>query len=349
MDKRLCILFAILTQLHSCSTQMASAFIQGQGIDNVSPAFGGSSMGTGSRARQVPWAAGASRISLQSIPQSQRTPIHVPSTAVEMNNLNNHNNNAAILQALKSLQQHIQDFQQPQGLPTIQPAASIHQSSNVVPMPTYQQMDSAQVPQQVPQSHTRFQLRNNGGVTTEPFLGMIPRMGRIDNQFAMLMSGLSPVSNLMYRMNPMASVMGGMPPIAPVMSGLQSPMGNMGMGMGMPFMSYDTMEDIFFDPDYPDPMRVVPFAQPVAGVAAAGALSTVATPQLRQTNDIGLNSVLTPISSGSPMSLDPGTPVGQAAVTMAPVTGADLSIISSALQAALSRIQNGNTHQGVLG
>jgi len=90
------------------------------------------------------------------------------------------------------------------------------------------------------------------------------------------------------------------------------------MGMGMPFMSYDTMEDMILDPDRPDINR--------AGIAAAAGAAAGAAAAQR---------------SAAVSATNPAVEAFKAKGSASPATGAaatDPAVLQSALQAALARV-----------
>ncbi|KAH3865487.1 uncharacterized protein LOC127867076 [Dreissena polymorpha] len=155
-------------------------------------------------------------------------------------------------------------------------------------------------------------------------------------------------------------MMGAMDP----MSAMMGAMGGMGMGamaMGMPFMSYDTLEDML---DLPD-RRMMPG---VATGVAAGA--SVATGSMMP-SVAGVPGVPNPaglVSAGIPQSALPAPvvsaavqPIGSGAHAASSTShgtsstgGINPSVIASALQTALSRVQQrgataGNNNNQILG
>ncbi|KAH3865490.1 hypothetical protein DPMN_028529 [Dreissena polymorpha] len=160
-------------------------------------------------------------------------------------------------------------------------------------------------------------------------------------------------------------MMGAMDP----MSAMMGAMGGMGMGamaMGMPFMSYDTLEDML---DLPD-RRMMPG---VATGVAAGASVATGSMMPSVAGVPGVPNAAGLVSAGIPKSAFPA-PVVSAAVQpigsgahAAPSTsvlshgtsstgGIDPSVIASALQTALSRVQqrgatagNNNNYNQILG
>lgn len=146
--------------------------------------------------------------------------------------------------------------------------------------------------------------------------------------------------------NPMAmGMMGGMNPMMGMMGGPMGMMGGhmgmmggpMGMGMGMPFMSYDTMEDLFLDPDRPDPrVRRPPMGAAAAAVAASSAAAASAS--------MARAASAQPVAAAQPsVDVAPSVGVAQPAQTSSTAGGApavDQSLITSALQTALSRVQS---------
>jgi hypothetical protein len=151
-------------------------------------------------------------------------------------------------------------------------------------------------------------------------------------------------------------MMGAMNPMAAMMGPGMGPMG-MGMGMGMPFMSYDTFEDTFIDPDTPSRPMVAPGAAMASAAAAsrlgagmtAGAVgAAISAPSLPVTGQaaspasVGLGSASVPVAGTSS-----GVPAPQAPLAAGGVSASQVnpSVIQSALQTALSRVQQRQTAQ----
>ena len=127
-----------------------------------------------------------------------------------------------------------------------------------------------------------------------------------------------------------------------MMGGGMGMMGNPMMGMGMPFMTYDTMEDLLLDPDRPDMRLRGP--GPMAGAAVAGAAARAASVRaasaaLPRPTVGGATSVVQPAAS---VPAQTGGAVGRAATV-------DQSMIASALQTALSRVGQRQTQGTVTG
>lgn len=146
---------------------------------------------------------------------------------------------------------------------------------------------------------------------------------------------------MMGAMDPLAALMGDPMGMGGYGMGM---MGMGGMGMGMPFMTYDTMEDILFDT--PDRRYPVGMGMPVPamGAAALGASAGLG---------LGAPSAVAAPAASAPAAPLPAAPasVGHGHLT-APAGGSvgtpgaaapqiDPALLQSALQAALSRVQQG--------